>query len=329
MRNILKPALLQASVIILGLTANLVSAREFPQRPITIVYPGMAGGSGDIVIRTMAEQLNTTLDQPVVVDNRPGALGVPGTATVVRATPDGHTILITAHASIINAPLMMAKVPYEPKKDLAFITELCTTSLVLSVNAALPIHSMQDFVRWAGANKGKVNYGSFGAGSISHLMGSYLSQSRQLNMTHVAYKSEPPLVQDMIAGEIQWAFTTPGTVIQQIKAGKLRAIATTGTNKRIPLLPDVPTLQEAGFQDPEFQQVGCLVAMAPAKTPPEVLNTLGTALRASIHSPQTVTRLRDVGMEPLGNSSAEFRKHYEESIPVMKKLIEISGAKLN
>ena len=331
MRKILKPALLQASVIVLGLTTNLVSAKEFPQRPITIVYPGTAGGSGDIVIRTIAEQMSTMLGQPVVVDNRPGALGVPGTSTVARAAPDGYTLLMTVNASIVNAPLMMAKVPYEPTKDLSFITELCTASMVLSVSSSLPVYNMQDFIRWAAANKGKVNYGSFGIGSISHLLGSYLSQSKQLNMTHVAYKGETPIIQDLIGGEIQWAFTTPGVVVQQIKAGKLRAIATTisGTARRLPLLPDVPTLQEAGFKDPEYQQGGCLVAMAPAKTPPEVLNTLGKALRTIIHTPQTTNRMHEVGMEPLGNSPAEFRKRYDESIPIMKKLIDISGAKLN
>ena len=172
--------------------STFAGADTYPSKVVTFVVPAVAGGSLDVLARTLAEEMSRTMGQPVIIDNKPGAAGMIAVQAVARAVRDGHTVLITHSGPILTAPFMFARVPYDVRRDLAFVSQLCAGQLVLAVNAdKVPARSMKEFVAWAGRNKGKVSYGSYGIGSAGHLMGAYLSQSRALDMTHVPYKGEP------------------------------------------------------------------------------------------------------------------------------------------
>lgn len=315
-------------LLALGAAASAAMAQGFPSKPVTLVLPGPPGGSADAVARAIAEEMASAMGQAVIVDNRPGAAGTLGTAQVARAEPDGHTLLITAHFTVLNAPLMMAKLPYDVKRDLAFLSELSTSSLVLVVNKDVPARNLKEFIAWAAANRGKVNYGSFGVGSGAHLMGAYLSKSQHLDMTHVVYKGEAPMVQDLIGGQVQMALATPGTAMPHVASGRLRALAVAvAGDQRLPLYPELPTMAEAGLRDAEYRHLGGLVAMAPAKTPPAVLAELEKQVRAAVQSTPVKARMQVAGMVPLGNSSAEFRQRFDASLSAVDQMIRISGAK--
>jgi tripartite-type tricarboxylate transporter receptor subunit TctC len=302
-------------------------AQSYPSKPITMVVPLPPGGAGDALARTMAEEMGKRLKQTIIVDNKPGATGMLGTQAVARAAADGYTVLFTISAPITTMPFIAAKVPYDVKRDLAFISEVCTGSAVLTVNTALvPAKTMQEFVAWSKQNKGKASYGSFGNGTIAHLMGAYLSQSRDLDASHVPYKGEAPLIQDLVGGQVPWAIVSAGSIAPHLQSGKLRALAIMG-DTRLKELPNVPTMSEAGFKDPEFKAIGWIGLLAPAATPAPVLAQLEEAARAAGQTPQMKARFQVYGMDMKASSSADFKRSYEATVPVVEKLVRISGAK--
>ena len=189
------------------------AAKDYPNRPITLVVPAGAGGGTDVVARELADQLGKRLGQAVVVDNKTGASGMLGTQAVARAAPDGYTLLVAYSTPVFYAHHIFAKVPYDIRKDFEFITQLASTSLVMMVNANVPVKNMKEFMAWAQANKGKVNYGSYGQGSAGHLMSAYLSDTRKLDMTHVGYKSEAPHIQDLAGGVVPWGLGTVAAAV--------------------------------------------------------------------------------------------------------------------
>ena len=249
-------------------TASLASAQSFPTRAVTMVVPVPPGGAVDVTARAVADEMSKRLGQPVVVDNKAGASGMLGAQLVARAVPDGHTILLTHGAPILNAPFVFAKVPYQPRKDFAFVTQVATSDLLLVVGKDVPARNLKEFLAWAEQNKGKLSYGSFGAGSVGHLMSAYLVDSRKLDMTHVPYKGEAPLAQDIIGGNVQIMFDTTSSAMGQIKAGKFKPLALT-TATRSAELPQVPTLAEAGVSGFEMSTwYGMFVTTG---TPPKAL----------------------------------------------------------
>lgn len=303
------------------------AAQGYPNRPITLIVPGPAGGATDTLGRALTEDLGKRLGQPVVIDNKPGGGGIIAVQAITRAAPDGYTVLLTHSAPLINTPLLYTNVPYDVRRDLAFLTQLCIGPSVLAVNKSVPATNMQEFLAWAAKNKGHVSYGSFGVGSFPHLIGVHLNQVRGLDMTHVAYKGEAPMTQDMIAGNIQWAIGSLTALGPHIKSGRLRALAVMG-ERRIKELPDVPTIAQAGMPDPEMRPPAWLGLMARAGTPPAVLQRLETEARASIQSPAMRVRLEALALEPVGSSSADFKRMFEATEPAVARLIKMSGAKV-
>lgn len=306
----------------------LAFAQDYPTRPITIVVPAPPAGATDVLARVLADEMGRSLKQTIIVDNKPGASGMLGASAVARAAPDGYTLFLSHAAPIYYAPYMFSKVPYDVRRDFAFITELCSASLVLAVNKDVPVRTMKEFVAWAQTNKGKVNYGSFGVGSSSHLLSAYLSESRQLDMSHIAYKGEAPMIQDMIGGQIPMAIGSLGTMAPHIASGSLRPLAIIG-DERLAELPKVPTMAEAGFTDAEFKPIGGVLLTAPAKTPPAILARIEKEARAAAQSAAMKARYQAFGLVAVGNSSAEFRRNFEASGPVIQKLVQVSGAKVD
>lgn len=306
--------------------SGLANAQDYPSRPVTMIVPAGPGGATDIIARVMAEEFSKKLKQPFVVENKTGASGMIGTQAVARAAPDGYTLLLAYSTPIYYTRHMFAKVPYDVTRDLAVLSEVATTSLVLSVHKDVPVRNMKEFMAWAQQGKGKLSYGSYGTGSAGHLMSAYLSQSRDLQMTHVPYKSEGPYVQDLSAGVVPWGIGTFGPMMAHVKSGRIRPLAVMAP-KRLAELPDVPTMAEAGFPDPEFHTIAWFTLSAPAGTPRPILDLLEKNAREIAQSTPLKARFQVFGMEGVGGSSEQFRRNFEATSPIIEKLIKVSGAR--
>ena len=325
-------ALWAASMLAVGVMGAVGTAHaqsdptKYPTRPITLVVPAGPGGATDVVARVMAEQLQKRLGQAVVVDNKTGASGMLGAQAVARAAPDGHTLLLSYSTPVFYTHHTVAKVPYNIEKDFAFITQVAGTSLTVMVNGSIPVNNMKEFMAWAEANKGKISYGSYAAGSPGHLMSAYLSDSRKLGMQHVAYKSEAPFLQDLAGGVVPWGMGTLAAGQALIKSGKIRPIAVLGPN-RLKDLPNVPTMAEQGFKDSEFHTVAWFTLLAPAATPKPILDKLEKESVEIIHSAPMKARFQVLGLDSVKGGSEQFRADFKRVDPLIAKLVKISGYK--
>lgn len=304
--------------------ATLVHAQDYPSRPITMVVTAPAGGAADVMARALADEMAKSLKQPIVIENKAGASGMLGVQAVVRAKPDGYTLLLAHAAPIFYAPHMFAKVPYDVKRDLAPITEVTSISLVYVVHPSVPATDIKSFIAWARANQGKVNYGSYGVGSPSHLCNAYFDKQNDLGMAHAVYKGEAPLVQDLLGGHVPAGITTLGTIAPYLADGRLRALAVLGP-ARLKDLPHVPTMAEAGFKDVEYLPVSGHSLLAPAGTPAPVLARLEKEALAAMQSPGFKARLQVFGVNSAGKGSADFMRNLDARAPTIKGLITAAG----
>ncbi|MNN12105.1 Tripartite tricarboxylate transporter family receptor [compost metagenome] len=306
--------------------STLCGAQSFPARPITFVVPGVPGGATDTVARALAQDMSQRMGQPVIVDNKPGGNGVVAIQAVTRAAPDGYTLLVSHSTPLINTPYLYPNVPYDVRRDIAFVSEVCVGKLILAVNPNVPANNVQEFLAWAVQNKGKVSFGSYGVGSYPHLVGAQWNQARGLDMTHVAYKGEAPMAQDLMSGNISWAVGSVTTLAPLVKGGRLRALAVMGTN-RVKQLPDVPTIAEAGMKDQALRPPAWIGLLAAKGTPPAILALLEAQARASVQSTAFRQRLDALALDPVGSTAAEFRQEFEATEPAMARMIKASGAR--
>lgn len=274
----------------------------YPNRPIRLIVPLAAGGGSDGVARIFAPQLSERLGQPVIVENRPGASGITGTDYVANAPPDGYTILTAFSTHAMSAELIK-KLPYDPIKDFSPISLAVQSPLVLLVNPGLPINNFQEFVAYAKANPGKLNYGSSGAGSAPHLFTEQLNIMTGIETTHIPYKGVAPLMLALLQNEIQFSLANIFSVLPQVKAGKLRLIAT-GGSKRSLLAPDVPTFSESGLKG--YEPVVWFGFLAPAKTPQPIIDLLNREIVAIARKPEVSKVIIDGGNEPVGSTPQSF-----------------------
>ncbi|MFM9924459.1 tripartite tricarboxylate transporter substrate binding protein [Variovorax sp. H27-G14] len=287
-----------------GQPAAQAQPSAFPRKAVTIVVPYPAGGSADALIRPVAEKLSRIWGQPVVVDNRTGANGIIATQAVMRAEPDGHTILLHLTGFIQNASLYR-KLPYDPFKDLVPVTQLGTQPMGLAVGPASPYTSVSALAAGLKAHAGDVSFGSFGIGSTGHIFGELLKQNMGVQMPHVAYRGEGPMLIDLISGRVSVAFVSSATAAVRQKDQTLRILAVTGPH-RLASMQQVPTLSEAGMKG--YDLVGWYGFFLPKNTPAAVAERIAADTRTVLAQPDIVQRMRELEIEPSGTSPADFAK---------------------
>ncbi|MEW6098430.1 MAG: tripartite tricarboxylate transporter substrate binding protein [Pseudomonadota bacterium] len=264
------------------------SAQGWPERPIRLVVPFPPGSSPDLIARTVAEPLAAALGQAVVVENRPGAGGNIGTAQVARAQPDGHTFVFTIQGPLVTAPMLSRSLGYDPQRDLVPVTLVATSPNVLVVSPALGANTLAEFVRYAKARPGQLNYGSVGNGSASHLAMELFKTRAGVDLVHVPYQGFPQVVNAMLAGQVQASFMVPAIAMGQVRAGKLKALGVT-TLGRTSALPELPTVAEQGYAG--FEAISWQAVLAPAGTPPGVVERMSRELVRIIRSDEVRSRM--------------------------------------
>ena len=318
------------SLLATGAGSALAQAGKpsWPGKPVRVVVPFNAGGATDIMARTIGEVLAKRLGQPVVVDNKAGAAGILGTDAVAKAAPDGHTLLLSLSTSMLINQFLYAKLPYNPQKDIALITQVAAAPVTLVVHPSVPASNMKELLAYVKANKGKLSYGSWGVGSYAHLAGAYMSKTMDADMNHAAYKGEAPMIQELIGGQLQLCFSSALNTKPFIDSGRLKAIGVTG-KERMEILPRLPTIFEQGVTDDAYSIYGWVAMGAPAGTPREVVDQLYGHLREIIKDPRVLERITGAGFIPLMNSPQAFRENYQRDMPIWKALVEQAGARLD
>jgi tripartite-type tricarboxylate transporter receptor subunit TctC len=303
------------AVAMLGMSMA-AHAQNYPVKPVRLIVPFTAGGGVDLTGRALAQHFTEAWGQPVVVENRAGAGGNIGAEMIAKATPDGHTFMITTTGHAVAASLYR-RLPFDPIKDFAPVSQITQTYLVLVTHPSMP-RSMKELVAHAKANPGKLNYGHPGVGVAPHLIGELLKSNAGIDFVLIAYKGDAQTVPAMMANEIQFEFTPPATIAQQVKAGKLRALAVSSLT-RSRAFPDLPTTAEAGF--PDVNYTGWNGFFAPGGTPRDIVAKISAETINALRSPQMVERLSAGGTEPAGTTPEEFSAKYRADIAFYGKLI--------
>ena len=313
-----------AAVLLSNAVGASAAEPAFPSRPVRMVIPYATGGGVDAAGRFLAQQMAADLKQQVLVDNRPGGATVTGTAAVVGAAPDGHTLLLVSLAVVTNQSLVR-NIPYDPVTDLRAVTMVGSSPLVLTVNAGLPVTDISSLIAYARANPGKLNYSTAGVGTTTHLAAELLRLNAGIDITPIAYKGSGPAMTDLVSGQIQMAFSSIAAAQPFVIAGKLRALATTGP-KRDPSLPTLPAMAES---IPGFNVDLWMMLFAPARTPEPVVQRLNEAARAALRSPQLRGEFQRVGQEATGSTSAEANAFLRAEMAKWTKLVRDARIEAN
>src|SRR3954466_11963254 len=298
-------------------------AQTFPSKPITTVVGFEPGGGTDTTARIVAKTLSEQIGQQVVVENRSGAGGDIAVDYVAKAAPDGYTLVLANVGALAVNPHIL-NTPYDPLKDLAPISMAVVFPNVLVVQPSLPVKTVQDFIKLAKEQPGKLTYASSGIGGAGHLAGELLRVMAKIDIVHVPYKGGGPAMQGFLGGQVDSFFATPVSSISQIKAGKARAIATTGS-KRDALMSDVPTVAESGY--PGYEALNWYGYLAPAKTPKDVIDRLHRDIAKALATPKVVEGLRKTGVEPVAMTPAEFGRYIKREYDTWGKVVKEAGIK--
>jgi len=312
-----------AAAILLLTEACGAFAQAYPTKPITVIVPYAVGGTTDIVARLVTTQIANGLGQPMVVDNRAGGGGNIGWGAVARSAPDGYTLL-TTEMSFTIAPALGTKQPFDPKKDFSHVITAAAAPHVLVVNPSVPVKTVQEFIAQAKANPGKLNYGSGGNGTNTHLGGELFKREAGIDLVHVPYKGAGQVLQDLMGGQVQALVTSLPTALPHIKSGKLRALMVT-SEKRSPLLPDVPSAKEVGL--PKVVMDFWVGFSAPAGTPQPVIDKLNKAITDALNSADGRKRLAEQGLEPVPNSPAQASQLVAAEMQRWGAVVKAAGIK--
>jgi len=318
LESVLLATLLQSSC------AEAQAQASWPSRPIVVIVPLAAGSAADVSIRVLTERLATVLKQPFLVENQPGAAGLPGTARAARAAPDGHTLALLNSSIMTTLPHVYQKIDYDPLKSFAPITTVVSIPTVLVVHPSLPVKSVKELVALAKARPDQLLYSSGGVGSPQHLAMEMFAALAGIRMTHVAYKGAVPATTDLVGGHVQLMFNGLATPLPHIRSSKLRALAMAGA-RRSELLPEVPTVQEAGVPAYQYEQWAGL--FAPAGTPLEIVNRLNAESARILKLPEVRAQLSQLGLEAQGGSAEELALAVRTELPRMAEIIRQVGIK--
>jgi tripartite-type tricarboxylate transporter receptor subunit TctC len=313
---------LGAGALALPVLSRIARGETYPTRPIHLVVPVPAGGTFDIVARLVAQALSQRLGQQIVIDNRGGAGTNIGTAVVAHAAPDGYTLLLAGSPGAINATLY-GNLDFSFAKDIAPVASLERAPLIMVVNPAFAAKTIPDFIAYAKANPGKINMGSGGVGSTGDVSGELFNLMAGIKMAHVPYRGEAPSVTDLLGGQIQVMFSTPGSVMSFVKAGTLRPLGVTSV-KRMDVLPDVPAIGEflSGYDALSWAGIG-----APAGTPADIIAKLNTETNAALADPALQAKLAELGTSVMTGSPDDFKKFIAAEIEKWGKVVKFANMK--
>jgi tripartite-type tricarboxylate transporter receptor subunit TctC len=313
---------LVAGASALPAVSRIARAQTYPSRPVRWIVPYPPGGPNDVVARPMGQWLSERLGQPFIIDNRPGAGGNIGTEAVVKAPPDGYTLLMVGPSSAINATLY-DKLNFNFIRDIAPVAGLTRLPQVMAINPSVPAKTIPEFIAYAKANPGKLNIASPGAGTAPHVTGELFKMMAGVDMVHVPYRGAAPALTDLLAGQVQVMFVVPIGLLEHIRSGKLRALAVT-TATRSDALPDIPTVGDfvRGYEASSWFGVG-----APRNTPAEIIDKLNKEINAALADPKIKARLADLGGTVLAGSPADFGKLIAAETEKWAKVVRFSGAK--
>jgi len=325
-RDVARPSPLLRTLFAAGATIALAlpaAAQQWPARGITVVSPFAPGGANDLIARTMSAKLAEALGVAVTVENRGGAGATLGTAHVARAAPDGYTLLVAGQSSLAFAPHLYSKLPYDSLRDFAPIMNVALGPYALTVNARVPAKSVAELMKIARSKPQALTFATSGAGSVSHLTMETLASSAGLDLVHVPYKGMVPAIAAMTGGEVDMMFNGISSALPQVRAGKLRALAMAGT-KRSNLLPELPTIQEAGFK---YDTSGWYGFVGPAGLPKPIVARLNEALVKTLASAEVRERFSAQGIDGIGSTPAAFADFLREEMAKWRKVIVASGLK--
>ena len=314
------------ALVLAAILPAFAHAQAYPQKPVRFIVPYAAGGAGDIFARTIAQKLSEAMGQQFIVDNRPGANGIIGTELVAKAPPDGYTIVMGNSAPMVLNPSLYAKLPYDPVKDFAPVTQGTLYPYILIVHPSIPARSVAELVKLAKAQPGQLQYGSSGNGGANHLAGEMFKRAAGVNIVHVPFKGSAPALADVLGGQISMMFDTIVTTVPQLQGGKVRALAVTGA-KRAPQTPDVPTLREAAYpvSVTSWQSI-----LAPANTPRAIVDRLHQETVKALRMPDVIDRLATRGgNELVGNTPEEFAKVIRSELALYSKVIKEANIRLD
>jgi len=305
-------------------TPLLLSAQTYPSKQIRVIAPFPPGGGTDIIARLIQEKFSQALGQPVVIDNRPGASGINGTELTVKSAPDGYTVGMGTSNTLAANPSMFPKLSYDPRRDLAMISQIATQPNLLAVHPSLPARNVNELLALARQRPGQLNYASSGNGSSHHMSGELLKLMGKVNLVHIPYKGTGTAIVDAMGGHVELVFAGTAALTTHIKAGKLRPIGVTSA-KRLASLPDIPTIAEGGL--PGYEITAWHGMIAPAHTPATILSRLNAAVVSALADTEIRKRFAVMGAEPIGSTPEAFTAFLNEDIERLGKLIRAANIK--
>jgi tripartite-type tricarboxylate transporter receptor subunit TctC len=307
----MRPLIVASFAAAASIFTSFAGADDYPSHPIRLIVPFSAGGGADVVARIIAEQVGTTIGQPIIVENKAGAAAIIGTESVAKATPDGYTLLLGQSGPISINPAVYESLQYDPVKDFAPITLTTAYPYILVVNAKEPQKSLKELVATIKQSPNALNYGSAGIGGANHLVTEMFSEAAGLKMTHIPYRGTAPAVADLLAGRLTLVFSDPVSALAHIQSGALRALAVS-SKERSAIAPDVPTVAESGY--PGFDAIGWHGILAPASTSPAVIRKLHDEIVKALHDPHTKSLLTNQATQVVGDTPAEFAGFIQDDI---------------
>ena len=315
---------LAAGILGCFITVPVVVAQSYPIKPIRVINPYTPGGGVDALLRPLAQKMSEGLKQQLVVDNRPGANGMIGMEAGAKAPPDGYTLVVGTTGALTMNVSIYAKVPFDPIKDFAPISNFADSAFILSVHPSVPANNVKELIALAKARPNQLTYATFGVGSSAHLGTELFSTMAGVKMLHVPYKGSVPMVTDLVAGHVMMSFDSMQSVMPQIRVKRLRALGIAAA-KRSPAAPDIPTISEAGL--PGFELGSWYGLLAPANTPREIITRLHDELVKALAAPEVSERIKSFGAEPVGNTPEEFAAQIRSDIVKWAKVVRAANVR--